>query len=147
NGTLEAIHAANLGGATEEEPTAQVPFSSRRRWGALEIGGDRFALGAPEALLAGGQSSGLQTSATEQASEGRRVLAIASLPGPLPDADDSPELPAGLKPLGLVVLAENLRPNAADTVDFFHREEVALKVLSGDAPATVGAIARDTGIA
>jgi magnesium-transporting ATPase (P-type) len=147
NGTLEAIHQAHLGGATAEDPTAQVPFSSRRRWGALEIGGDRFALGAPEALLAEGHDPALQSSATEQASQGRRVLAIAALPGPLPDPDQDPQLPSDLEPLGLVVLAENLRPNAADTVDFFHREEVALKILSGDAPATVGAIARDTGIA
>ena len=182
NGTLDAIHAAGLGGRGQvaggkgsvagnhsgevpasgdhggdvpalaplpaEDPTAQVPFSSRRRWGALEIGGDRFALGAPEALLADGRDPALQSSATEQASDGRRVLAIAVLPGPLPDAEsEDPVLPDDLKPLGLIVLAENLRPNATDTVDFFHREEVALKVLSGDAPATVGAIARDTGIA
>ncbi len=164
NGTLEAIHAAGLGGSgpasgnhagggpppsllPAENPTAQVPFSSRRRWGALEIGADRFALGAPEALLADGRDPALQSSATEQASEGRRVLAIAALPGPLPDAESGDlALPEDLKPLGLVVLAESLRPNAGDTVDFFHREEVALKVLSGDAPATVGAIARDTGI-
>lgn len=152
NATLEAIYEARLGGdpvnENPEEETAQVPFSSRRRWGALEIGGDRFALGAPEALLAGGQDNALQAEATAQASEGRRVLAIASLAGALPDAEaDDPTLPADLKPLGLVVLAENLRPNAGETVDFFHREEVSLKILSGDAPDTVGAIARDTGIA
>ncbi len=147
NGTLEAIHQAGLGEATAEEPSAQVPFSSRRRWGALEIGGDLLALGAPEALLADNRAPTLQSSATEQASEGRRVLAIASLPDTLPNPDNDPQLPADLKPLGLIVLAENLRPNATDTVDFFHREEVALKILSGDAPATVGAIARDTGIA
>ena len=146
NGTLEAINAANLGGAGPEPETAQVPFSSRRRWGALEIGGDRFALGAPEALLDSDRAPALSRKATAQASEGRRVLAIASLPGPLPDPEQDPQLPADLAPLGLVVLAENLRPNAGDTVDFFHREEVSLKILSGDAPATVGAIARDTGI-
>lgn len=152
NNTLEAIHATGLGGpeinANPEQPDAQVPFSSRRRWGALGIGGERFALGAPEALFVDESCAALQAAATEQASEGRRVLAIAALPGPLPDAEaEEPTLPAGLKPLGLVVLAENLRRNASDTVDFFHREEVSLRILSGDAPATVGAIARDTGIA
>jgi len=49
-------------------------------------------------------------------------------------------------PLGLVVLAERLRPNAADTVAFFNDQGVLLKVLSGDAPPTVGAIARDAGV-
>ncbi len=58
----------------------------------------------------------------------------------------SAELPAGLRPLGIVVLAEELRANATDTVSFFAAEEVTLRVLSGDNPATVGAIARDVGI-
>jgi cation-transporting ATPase E len=48
--------------------------------------------------------------------------------------------------LGLVVLAERLRPNAADTVAFFAAQDIELKVLSGDAPATAGAIARDAGV-
>ena len=51
-----------------------------------------------------------------------------------------------MRALGLVVLAERLRPNAAETVAFFAAEDVELKVLSGDAPATAGAIARDAGI-
>ena len=51
-----------------------------------------------------------------------------------------------MRALGLVVLAERLRPNAAETVAFFAAEDVELKVLSGDAPATAGAIARDAGV-
>src|SRR5882757_7582091 len=51
NTTLEAIHAAGLGGAAAQEPTATIPFSSRRRWSALELDGRRLVLGAPEALL------------------------------------------------------------------------------------------------
>ena len=51
-----------------------------------------------------------------------------------------------MRALGLVVLAERLRPNAAETVAFFAEQDVELKVLSGDAPATVGAIARDAGV-
>jgi magnesium-transporting ATPase (P-type) len=52
----------------------------------------------------------------------------------------------GLKPLGVAVLAEELRPQAEETVRFFRDENVELKVMSGDAPETVGAIARDAGI-
>jgi magnesium-transporting ATPase (P-type) len=44
------------------------------------------------------------------------------------------------------VLAERLRPNASETVAFLTAQGIALKVLSGDAPATVGAIAHDAGI-
>src|SRR5262249_46382307 len=51
-----------------------------------------------------------------------------------------------VRPLGLVVLAERLRPNAAETVAFLTGQDVELKVLSGDAPATAGAIAHDAGV-
>jgi cation-transporting ATPase E len=164
NTTLEAIHAAGLGGdgdangAVAQEPTATIPFSSRRRWSALELSGRRLVLGAPEALLdgaAGGASTengdappdqALRDRAAEEAAAGRRVLALASYGAPLPEAGPDVELTEPLQPLGIVVLAEELRAEASETIAFFAREDVSLKVLSGDNPATVGAIARDLGI-
>jgi cation-transporting ATPase E len=179
NTTLEAIHTAGLGGngaaggdeeaartpgagpsgAAALEPTAVIPFSSRRRWSALELGGRRLVLGAPEALLEGaggpggdgsaagsGPDEALRRRAGEEAASGRRVLALASYGAPLPEPGPEVELSAALAPLGVVVLAEELRASAAETIAFFAREDVALKVLSGDNPATVGAIARDLGI-
>jgi magnesium-transporting ATPase (P-type) len=147
NATLQAIHDADLAGEGDAcgiEPSAQVPFSSRRRWSALELGSDRLVLGAPEALL---QIDGkLRERATREAASGRRVLALASANGPLPPPAANAPLPQGLRPMGIVVLAERLRDSADRTVDFFTAERVALKVLSGDSPATVGAIARDAGI-
>jgi cation-transporting P-type ATPase E len=74
------------------------------------------------------------------------VLALASATGPLPPAAADAPLPDGLRPLGVVVLAERLRESTDETIAFFTSEHVALKVLSGDNPATVGAIARDAGI-
>lgn len=148
NATLEAVHAAGLdGNAPAVEPSAIVPFSSRRRWSGLELNGERLVFGAPERLL--GDAAGnaaLRERAAADAGDGRRVLAIASADGALPEASPTAELPAGLRPLGIVVLAEELRANATDTVSFFAAEEVTLRVLSGDNPATVGAIARDVGI-
>ncbi|MBS1679848.1 MAG: HAD-IC family P-type ATPase [Actinobacteria bacterium] len=148
NSTLEAIHAAALGdGAAPGEPTAAVPFSSRRRWSALELGGRRLVLGAPEALLDGDATDPkLRGQAAEEAAAGRRVLALASYGAALPEPGPDVELTAPLQPLGVVVLAEELRASATETIAFFAREDVALKVLSGDNPATVGAIARDLGI-
>ena len=83
---------------------------------------------------------------TEEAATGRRVLALAAAGAPLPPAAPDAPLPQPLRPLGVVVLAERLRANAGETVAFFAAEEVGLKVVSGDSPATVGAIARDAGI-
>ncbi|MBS1863115.1 MAG: HAD-IC family P-type ATPase [Actinobacteria bacterium] len=150
NTTLEAIHAAGLGGGPAgavEQPTAVIPFSSRRRWSALELSGRRLVLGAPEALLDGTVTdAALAERAASEAAAGRRVLALASYGGPLPEPGPEVELTERLQPLGVVVLAEELRAEASETIAFFAREDVALKVLSGDNPATVGAIARDLGI-
>ena len=148
NLTLEAVFEAKLAG--EVAPvvaSAAVPFSSRRRWSALELDGERLVLGAPEALLDGsGGDAALRERAASEAATGRRVLALAAAHGPLPEPAPDAPLPPGLAPLGIVVLAEQLRPNADETVAFFAAEEVALKVISGDNPATVGAIARDVGV-
>jgi cation-transporting ATPase E len=152
NATLEAIHDAALAaGAEPEKPTATVPFSSRRRWSALEIGGQRLVLGAPEVLLdreddTDEEGKALRDHARAAAAEGRRVLALATHADPLPEPGPDVELTSDPDALGIVILAENLRESASDTVAFFAREGVALKVLSGDNPATVGAIARDLGI-
>jgi len=103
-------------------------------------------LGAPEALLANAGDDALRQGASEQAAAGRRVLALTAAGVPLPPAAPDAPLPDPLLALGVVVLAERLRENATDTVAFFGAERVALKVLSGDNPATVGAITRDAGI-
>jgi magnesium-transporting ATPase (P-type) len=101
-------------------------------------------LGAPERFAHAAPA--LAERAHGEASAGRRVLAIGRSESPLPDADSEPRFPADVRALGLVVLAERLRANAAETVAFFTSQGVELKVLSGDAPATVGAIAHDAGV-
>jgi P-type E1-E2 ATPase len=139
NATLAAIADAFPG---EREPAERrVPFSSRRRWSALELSGGTLALGAPERFELGA----LRAVAERHAAEGRRVLALAGGKAQLerPDADAPPP---GLRVLGLVVLGERLRPETREMVHYLVRENVELKVLSGDAPETVAAIARDAGI-
>ena len=141
NSTLEAIAGAYPG--TSEPVREGVPFSSRRRWSGLSMGGRAYVLGAPEHFALGAH---LQERASREAEAGRRVLAFAvggpalSAPGP-----ESPP-PSGLRPMGLVVLAEELRPDARETVAFLLEQGVEIKVISGDAPATVAAIAADAGI-
>jgi cation-transporting P-type ATPase E len=144
NLTLEAIADAHLADVGRRRVLAQVPFSSRRRWSALDLGDERLVLGAPERFA--NADSILGERAREEASAGRRVLALGRSQSPLPGGEPEPQFPGDVQPLGLVVLAELLRANAAETVAFFTAQEVELKVLSGDAPATVGAIARDAGV-
>jgi P-type E1-E2 ATPase len=139
NLTLQAI--ADAYPAQAQPLAAEVPFSSRRRWSAVQVGVDVFYLGAPGRLPVGD----LQAIARRRQEEGRRVLAVARASRPLPGQPDE-QPPGGLRALGLVVLAEELRPNIKDTIAFLLGQDVELKVLSGDAPETVGAIARDVGI-
>jgi magnesium-transporting ATPase (P-type) len=144
NLTLEAINEAGLADVTKLEVLGQVPFSSRRRWSALDLDGERFFLGAPERFINAEPS--LTERGREEASAGRRVLALGRSSAPLPADGFDPMFPDDVQALGLVVLAERLRPNAAATVAFFADQQIVLKVLSGDAPATAGAIARDAGV-
>ena len=131
NATLQAIAAAYP--ATPERVEEQIPFSSTQRFSAQRIGGTGYVLGAPEHF----ELDGLADDARRAAAAGRRVLAFgtaATLDAPHPSAR------------GLVLLAERLRPEASSTVAWFHEQGVELKVLSGDRPETVAAIARDAGI-
>jgi cation-transporting P-type ATPase E len=139
NLTLNAIAIAYP--AESPEVCAEVPFSSRRRWSAIQTAEGTFYLGAPGRINVGRQDPVVR----QRQSEGRRVLAVAEGPDPLPaEVPDDP--PAGLDPLGLVVLAEELRPNVSATIAFLREQNVEIKVLSGDAAETVAAIARDVGI-
>ena len=95
-------------------------------------------LGAPELF----DLDDLAPEARRRAGSGRRVLALVEADAPA-HADDPP--PQG-RPLGLVVLGERLRPEARAMVRHFLEQGVELKVLSGDAPDTVGAIASDAGV-
>jgi cation-transporting ATPase E len=131
NATLEAIAAAYPAAPTPVEE--QVPFSSRRRFGAQRMHGVAYVLGAPEHF----KLDGLAPEAERAAAEGRRVLAFG-----VADALEQEHPPAR----GLVLLGERLRPEARETVDFFRRQGVELKVMSGDRPETVAAIAHDAGI-
>jgi cation-transporting P-type ATPase E len=144
NSTLQAIADAGLADADVLRVIGQVPFSSRRRWSALDLGDTRLVLGAPERFAAADPA--LVERARSEASAGRRVLALGGFEMPLEAVGSEPRFPDDVRALGLVVLAERLRPNAADTVAFFAAQDIDLKVLSGDAPATAGAIARDAGV-
>jgi P-type E1-E2 ATPase len=137
NTTLQAL--AEAFPAEPEQPLGEIPFSSRRRFSAMRLGEAAYVLGAPERVASGP----LAERARELQLEGRRVLAFATSPGPLPAGED---FFGELRPLGIVTLAERLRPNVSQTVGFLLEQDVEVKVLSGDSPNTAAAIARDVGI-
>ncbi len=105
-------------------------------------------MGAPEIVL--GPASGSQAlleRARSLAEVGTRVVAVASGTGSWGSAaDGEPALPPDLRAAGLVVLTEEVRPDAAQTLAFFRSQGVDVKVISGDNPVTVAAVATSAGV-
>ena len=124
------------------ERQATVPFSSARKWSAASFAGHgTWVLGAPEMVLPSGQQEQL-SQAADLAASGRRVLVLARAAGPL----DGKSLPPGLRAAAFVLFAEQLRSDAAEAIAYFAAQGVALKVISGDSPLTVGAVAMRAGM-
>jgi len=141
NATLSAIGQA-FPPPDGWERTASVPFSSARKWSAASFAGHGiWVLGAPELVLPGEQHAQLSRAA-EMAAGGHRVLVLAHADGPL----DGESLPPALRAAAFIVLTERLRPDAAETLAYFAAQGVALKVISGDSPRTVAAVAARAGL-
>jgi cation-transporting ATPase E len=120
---------------------AAVPFSSARKWsGAGFKGAGTWLLGAPDVLL--DEEGPVRARAEQLAASGSRVLLVARTALPL----EGEVLPTGRRPAALVCLEEQIRPEAADTIAFFRRQGVAVKVISGDHPVTVGSVAAAVGV-
>lgn len=122
--------------------TASVPFSSARKWSAAAFDTHgTWVLGAPEIVLAGTSPTELRR-AGDMASTGARVLVLTRTDAPLRDET----LPGAMRPVAFVVCTEQVRPDAAATIAYFTRQGVSPKVISGDSPNTVGAVAARVGI-
>src|SRR6516165_4140993 len=118
-----------------------VPFSSVRKWSAASFAGHgAWVLGAPEMVLPGHQD--VLSQAADLAASGRRVLVLAHTSRPL----DGQALPPDLHPVAFVVLAERLRSDTPQAIAYFAAQGVALKVISGDSPRTVSAVAARAGV-
>ena len=117
----------------------EIPFNSRRKWSAINVDDDIYIMGAPEIVISDSTMSG---QATELAAQGYRVLALARA-DEWPDGD---ELAISTRPLALLVLEEKIRSDAQKTLQYFAKQGVEIKVISGDAPTTVQAVARQVGL-
>ncbi len=151
NRTTEALAAALPGQAY---PVAsEVYFDSAHKWsGTASADPERpgtYVLGAPEILArALRPDSDLGSLPMRWATEGLRVLLFAYRPETvaLQTDDGAPRLPDALIPLGLISLRDELRPEAQATLRSFAEAGVALKIISGDHPDTVAAVARQAGL-
>lgn len=149
NRTGEAIAEAIKG--TAQPLVASIPFSSARKWAAASFDTAAYkgcyVLGAPEMVMP--TLSKEIPLLDELAKQGLRVLVFAHSPHIIrPDdipTDREADLPSDLSVMGLISFSDELRPSVQDVLGNFRRAGIQLKLISGDNPVTVAALAYQAG--
>lgn len=140
NSTSQALE--KYFGLTEKlKPVNVIPFSSERKFSAVTFEDGTYILGAPEFVLKGNIEK-YSSEINEYANQGLRVIALAYSTAPLKDNKviKNPKL------LALILIEDQIRKEAYDTIKFFKENGVQVKVISGDNPITVSEVARRVGI-
>lgn len=121
------------------QPVHKIPFSSKRKWGCVSFRGmGTVFVGAPEKLL-----DQMPEELEQELAEGRRVIVMGFTEEIWQEEE---RLPENIQPLYGVALEDTIRKNVQDTLEFFKREGVDVKVISGDHVKTVSMIARRAGL-
>ena len=141
NLTSEAL-LERFGNAKRIRHKALIPFSSARKYSAVEFEKyGTYAIGAPEFVLKD-QYNLVAQEVEKQAQEGYRVLVIARTDQPIVNN----QLEGKLIPVALIMIEDTIRADAPDTIDYFKKNGVDVKVISGDNHLTVSRISQRAGI-
>ena len=119
--------------------TSPIPFSSARKWSALSHADTTWVMGAPDMLV--GNHPLVRDQAAQSAALGYRVLVVGIAVSSI-NVETTPQI----LPLALIRLDESVRPDAQETLAYFKRQGVSLKVISGDHPQTVAEVAKRAGV-
>ena len=123
--------------------SGSVAFSSARKWSASSFEDNgTWVFGAPEMMMTGDAYTSITEQVEAAADAGNRVLLLANCDHAL----SGEGLPPDLRASALVLLEDQVRPDAHETLDFFAAQGVTLKVISGDNPRTVGAVGKRVGL-
>lgn len=141
NATADALRA-RFKVSQDMELDHVIPFSSDRKYsGAAFKDTGTYLMGAVQFLFPE-ENPELAEYCSGFAKEGLRVLVVAHSE----NVNEGTEIPVGLEPIGLLLLTDVIRQEAPDTLAYFESQGVDLKVISGDDPVTVSAIARRAGL-
>ncbi|MGO3592212.1 MAG: cation-translocating P-type ATPase [Lactococcus cremoris] len=144
NDTMKAIREFMLAkGDLQNQITGVkkiIPFSSKVKYSAVCFENESYLLGAPEIVL-GKNYEKISSEINHLLKEGFRVLVLART-----EEKNYEQLNLGTQALGYVVLANPIRENARETFNYFAQQGVNIKVISGDNPQTVSAVAKRAGI-
>ncbi|WP_418969896.1 HAD-IC family P-type ATPase [Alloscardovia omnicolens] len=122
----------------------RIPFSSARKWSSVILdNGQQWYMGAPEIIMSASSSApqSVMKKVEEYANNGSRVLVLAAA-DQQDTADNGEELNAASVVRAVVVCSESVRSDAAETLAWFRQQGVRARVISGDNPRTVAAIAQ-----
>ncbi|MGI9253802.1 MAG: HAD-IC family P-type ATPase, partial [Thermomicrobiales bacterium] len=150
-GTKTSDALADACPGEQKRVTGEIPFSSARKWSAVSIQdgalAGTFAMGAPEFLGAHLQGGDALTAPDGWTDNGWRVLLWAQSPDQIVvGPDGEPALPTTMKPVAWLAFADQLRPQSKETLEGFRKAGIQLKIISGDNPETVAALARQAGL-
>lgn len=119
-----------------------LPFSSERKFSGVVFEGEgTYLMGAYQFIFPQADPAVLEKIA-EYASQGLRVLTVAHSPNEMTDYT----LAEDFEIVGFVFMTDVVRKNAPDILGYFEEQGVDLKVISGDDPVTVAAIAARAGL-
>ncbi len=141
NATINALRAYVAELSSDGNVEQVVPFSSQRKWSGARIDGISYVIGAPEFVFKK-RTKAMETIMSEMAQKGYRVMVVASSKNPFGDGT----LPKTLALESFVFITDKIRKEAPDTLHFFKQEGVTVKIISGDNPQTVRAVAMRAGL-
>lgn len=140
NATFHAIREY-IGTSSNYHVNHTLPFSSARKVSGASFEEGTYILGAFE-FMSLAPNKDIENQIVRYGKEGNRVLTLAYSKQTINDH----EIPYDLKPIALLLLSDPIRPEAKDTLDYFRNQGVDIKIISGDNPHTVTAIALKAGV-
>ena len=114
----------------------KIPFSSSRKFSAIEFDDYSLYFGAPEIVFNGKVDQKI----IDDNIDNYRVLASGKKDGEIDENLNN------IEPLGYILIEDIIRPSAKDTLDYFKNNNVLVKIISGDNVKTVMSIARKVGL-
>ncbi|MBN1053560.1 cation-translocating P-type ATPase [Clostridium botulinum] len=124
------------------ECTNKIVFSSKRKWGGAtfkDLG--TWVMGAPEIIL-NKEYSDIKSLVDEEAAKGRRVLLL----GKVKNNKLNHKLSGEIEATALILIEDIIREQAPDVLDYFNKQDVEVKIISGDNPLTVSTVAKKAGV-
>ncbi len=141
NATIEAIRSYFTKVEKQWKPLQKYAFSSQTKWSGIGFEGEgTYLLGAPEFIVKSNFDQYKET--ITQYAKDYRVLVVAYTKEEIKDHT----LPENVELIGYVLVLDKIRKEAKQTLQYFEKQGVDIKIISGDNPITVSKIAKQVGV-